>query len=297
MGAFGTAVALRRARYDLAVDLFFNPRSAWLLRLAGIPRRIGGTTGSRRSLYTHVAVAPPPGGGPGFARLAPGGLGDHLARLAPLRHQPSGLPFLAWFADTFAPGELRPRVNAPSAAGTPVAPLLSALGAEGGRYTLLAPGATWPTKKWPAAHWRDLARRLVATGDDPVVVLCPPGETQGPGDVAAVIPAGRGGGLPPLPLADALRVVAGAARLVSADGGIMHAAVAMNIPTVALFGPTDPAVWFPYAGLGPFRVLATRPPCSPCHLHDCGAFICLPDLRPDAVLAAVAALPAPGVAS
>ena len=296
-GPFGTAVALRRARYDLAVDLFFNPRSAWLLRLAGIPQRIGGTTGSRRCLYTHVAVAPPPDGGPGFARLAPGGLGDHIARLAPLRQQPSGLPFLAWFVATFAAGELRPRLHAPSAAGTPVAPLLSALGAEGGRYTLLAPGATWPTKKWPAAHWRDLARQLVATGDDPVVVLCPPGETQGLDEVAAVIPAGRGGGLPPLPLADALRVVAGASRLVSADGGIMHAAVAMNIPTVALFGPTDPAVWFPYAGLGPFRVLATRPPCSPCHLHDCGAFICLPDLSPDAVLAAVAALPAPGVAS
>ncbi len=49
MGAFAVVVALRRARYDLAVDLFFNPRSAWLLRLAGIPRRIGGTTGSRRS--------------------------------------------------------------------------------------------------------------------------------------------------------------------------------------------------------------------------------------------------------
>ncbi len=92
-------------------------------------------------------------------------------------------------------------------------------------------------------------------------------------------------------------MVAGAARLVSADGGIMHAAVAMNIPTVALFGPTDPAVWFPYEGLGPFRVLATRPPCSPCHLHDCGAFICLPDLRPDVVLAAVAALPAREAAS
>ena len=157
MGAFGTVVALRRARYDLAVDLFFNPRSAWLLRLAGIPRRIGGTTGSRRSLYTHVAVAPPPGGGAGFARLAPGGLGDHLARLAPLRHQPSGLPFLAWFADAFAPGELRPRVNAPTAAGTPVAPLLSVLGAGAGRYTLLAPGATWATRKWPwgtGGTWR-----------------------------------------------------------------------------------------------------------------------------------------------
>jgi ADP-heptose:LPS heptosyltransferase len=297
-GILGTAGALRRIRYDLAVDLFFNPRSAWLLRLAGIPCRIGGTTGSRRRLYTHVAVAPPPGVGPDFAHIAPGGLGDHLARLAPLRHGPSGLPFLAWLADAFAPGELRPRVNAPTAAGTHVAPLLSSLGAAVGQYTLLAPAATWPTKEWPAAHWRDLARRLVATtGAAPVVVLCPPGGPQAYGELTAEIPAGRGGLLSPLPLADALRVVAGAARVVSADGGIMHAAVAMGVPTVALFGPTDPASWFPYEGLGPFRVLATRPVCAPCHLHQCGTFICLPDLHPDVVLDAVVALPTRGVAS
>jgi len=290
-GALGLALALRRARYDLAVDLFFNPRSAWLLRLAGIPSRIGGTTGSRRRLYTHVAIAPPPEAGPDFARVAPGGLGDHLARLAPLRHRPSGLPFLTWLTTAFAPGELRPYVNAPAVAGTRVTSLLTACGAAAGRYTLLAPAATWPTKAWPSSHWRELARQLVEAGGDPVVVLCPPAGPQAVGSLAAAIPDGAGGLLPPLPLADALRVVAGAGRVVSADGGIMHAAVAMGVPTVALFGPTDPALWFPYERLGPFRVLATRPPCSPCHRHTCDAFICLPDLHPDAVFAATRGLP------
>jgi ADP-heptose:LPS heptosyltransferase len=290
-GAAPMVLALRGTRYDLAVDLFFNPRSAWLLRLAGIPRRIGGTTGSRRRLYTHLALAPPPGAGPDFARVAPGGLGDHLARLAPLRHRPSGRGALDWLTDTFAPGELRPRVATPAIAGTRVETLLGGLGTAAGGYTLLAPAATWPTKAWPAPHWRDLARGLVAAADRPVVVLCPPSGPDGLPGLAAAIPVGRGGLLPPLPLVDALRVVGGAARLVSADGGIMHAGVAMAVPTVALFGPTDPALWFPYEGFGPFRVLATRPPCSPCHRHQCDAFICLPDLRPAAVLAAVAALP------
>jgi ADP-heptose:LPS heptosyltransferase len=39
--------------------------------------------------------------------------------------------------------------------------------------------------------------------------------------------------------------------------------VAFGVPTVGLFGPTDPAIWFPYESLGPFRVV-----------HGCG-----PDLR------------------
>ena len=57
-GTAGTILALHRRRFDLAVDLFFNPRSAWLLRLAGIPRRIGGTRSrSRRHLPESVLVA------------------------------------------------------------------------------------------------------------------------------------------------------------------------------------------------------------------------------------------------
>jgi ADP-heptose:LPS heptosyltransferase len=74
----------------------------------------------------------------------------------------------------------------------------------------------------------------------------------------------------------------------------MHAAVAMRIPTVALFGPTDPRLWFPYERLGPYRVLATRPACHPCHRHTCDAWICLPELPVSDVAAAVAGLPAPG---
>jgi ADP-heptose:LPS heptosyltransferase len=88
-------------------------------------------------------------------------------------------------------------------------------------------------------------------------------------------------------LTDALAVVAAAGQLVSVDGGIMHAAVAMGVPTVALFGPTDPGAWFPYERLGPYRVLATRPHCHPCGLHACDAFICLPDLDPATVAATV----------
>ena len=52
-GTLGTAWELRRTGYDLAVDLFFNPRSAWLLRLAGIPARIGGTTSRSRRRRTR----------------------------------------------------------------------------------------------------------------------------------------------------------------------------------------------------------------------------------------------------
>lgn len=286
-GTLATVAALRRRRYDLAVDLFFNPRSAWLLRFAGIPARIGGaTSSSRRRLYTHQALPPSPAAQPALYQLAGGGLGDHLSRLAPMRHE--GRPFLDWLLDPEHRWHAIPRVQRPSP-GPELTRLLVELGAGGG-YTLLAPGATWPSKEWPLAHWRRLASDLAAEGQV-LVVMQPPGRE----DIAAafldVLPAGKGGVLPPLSLPDALCVVAAAGKVVSVDGGIMHAAVGMGVPTLALFGPTRPDLWFPYEGSGPFRVLATRPACHPCHRHACDQFICLPDLRPQDVQEAAGALP------
>jgi ADP-heptose:LPS heptosyltransferase len=279
---------LRRARYDLAVDLLFNPRSAWLLQLTGVPARIGGVRrGYRRRLYTHLAPSPATVERPGLYRRAAGGLGEHLSRLAPLQHA-DGRSFLDWFEQEVRPGELRPLFARP-----PLAPAARELcerhDVANGRFILLAPTATWPTKAWPAAHWVALATGLQAAGH-PVVVLTAPGTRDLANALGAALGPDRGLVLPPLPLAAALSVVAAARLIVSVDGGIMHAAVAMGVPTVALFGPTDPGLWFPYETLGPYRVLATRPACHPCHLLTCDAFVCLPDLVPARVQRAVQAL-------
>ncbi len=284
-GGFWTrAGELRRHSYDLGVDLLFNPRSAWLMRLSGCRYRIGGDRGWRRRLFTHPVNAPAPGTDPDFCHAAPGGLGEHLGRLFPLRHATSGLSFRDWYLDTFPEG-LAPRLA--TAAPTPAASrALSALGvAPGEGYTLLLPGATWPSKAWPAVHWGRLATELPAAGHAPVVMLPPPD-----GGAAYREALSGAGCLPPLPLADALSVVAGCDLVVTVDGGLMHAAVALGRPTVALLGPTDPEPWFPYAGFGPYRALCTRPDCHPCDLHHCDAFVCLPDLSPERVLETVADL-------
>lgn len=290
-GTPGTIVALRRRRFDLAVDLFFNPRSAWLLRLAGIPSRIGGTLStSRRRLYTHAAMVPDPADQPALYATAGGGLGEHCARLSPLRHE--GVPFLEWFARTFGGQALGPRLAVPEM--TDVAhEALAFLDCPGGPPILAAPGATWPSKEWPLEHWRSLLGGLVADGYQ-VAVLQPPGRPEVAAALAPVLTRGHGGVLPVLALGDALAVLARAGRVISVDGGIMHAAVGLGRPTLALFGPTQPALWFPYESCGPFRVLATRPACHPCHRHTCDQFVCLPDLRPDQVRAALEELPLDG---
>ncbi len=288
-GFWSLARELRRAGYDLSVDLFFNPRSAWLMRLSGSRFRIGGTRGVRRRLFTHPVESPAPNRDDGFGRAAPGGLGAHLGRLAPLVHAPTGKPFAQWYVEAF-PAGLSPRLSVP-AASKRAYEALDALHLTDNRIgTLLIPGATWPSKAWAPDKWGRLAQELAGAGLGPVVMISPP--SGGDDFHTAMTSAGlsNGGILPPLPLEDVLTVLGASRRVVTVDGGLMHAAVALERPTVALLGPTDPDLWFPYTSFGPYRYLCVQPDCHPCDLHVCGDHICMPDLPVNLVAEAVASL-------
>lgn len=276
---------LRSCSYDLAVDLFFNPRSAWLLRLAGIRHRISGTKGIRRLLYSHNIV---PNQSPEkfdrLFQLASGGLGEHLARLAPLVHVESGLSFLDWIQKEYASQVLKPVLPQQFWAQKDAGNIPIADEALADQPIILAPGATWPVKEWPLAHWGKLIDGLVAQSGKSVFVIQPPGNKIQWSELASHIPAGRGGLLPVLNLSQVLSVISQACLLISVDGGVMHAGVGLGVPVVALFGPTDPALWFPYTNAGPFHVLKSQATCAPCNLHECDNFICLPEVQPGVVL-------------
>ncbi len=107
---------------------------------------------------------------------------------------------------------------------------------------VLHPGSGGRLKRWPAARFADLARR----SSDPFVLLGP-----SEGDLAPAfdgVPVARD-----WPLRNVVSTLAAARGFVGNDSGVSHLA-SWLCPTLALFGPTDPAVWAP---AGPrARVLA-----------------------------------------
>ena len=118
----------------------------------------------------------------------------------------------------------RPRVAASAS-------LASDWQAPAGSRVAIAPGATWPTKRWSTERWRALAETLTGDGYD-VVVLGNAGEGIG---------AGRDRTGQTL-VTDCARILSGADICVSSDSGLMHLALAVGTPVVALFGPTNPAI-------------------------------------------------------
>jgi heptosyltransferase-2 len=156
----------------------------------------------------------------------------------------------------------------------------------GRRYVALCPGAAHGNKRWPPAHWRVLARRLMDQGES--VVGIGTAEDAGLLDQPGVI-SGFGADLP---LAAAL--LAGAVAAVANDSGLMHLAAAVGTPVVALFGPTSPVF-----GYAPYRaraaVLERSLPCRPCTAFG-GPHCpmrhhrCMIDLDPGQVLTALRSL-------
>jgi ADP-heptose:LPS heptosyltransferase len=78
--------------------------------------------------------------------------------------------------------------------------------------------------------------------------------------------------------------------LVTNDSGPAHIAYALGIPTVTLFGGTDPTVWGPLRN-DRHRVLVHNVPCRPCDYGVCPVgYTCLENLTVEQVVESVAAV-------
>jgi heptosyltransferase-2 len=145
-----------------------------------------------------------------------------------------------------------------------------------GEYTVLCPGAEYgPAKRWP--YFRELAERL----DTQAVVLGSANDAEAGSGVPGLNLIGK------TSLDDAIRLIAGAAAVVSNDSGLMHVAAALGRPQVALFGSSSPQHTPPASARA--RVLWLRLECSPCFERECplGHFRCMKEITVEQVLAAM----------
>jgi ADP-heptose:LPS heptosyltransferase len=166
--------------------------------------------------------------------------------------------------------------------------LLRAARAEApARTVLLQPGAKWQAKRWPAKRFAHLARALSAEGFD-VALLAGPGEEPYVESVFS--------GRPEFPVVFGLDLrqlvcaLSAAAAYVGNDGGPAHVSAALGKPTVVVFGPSEPDIWFPYGPGGKAVCVYEEIPCRPCHLHFCEHVRCLEAVSVDRVASEVTRL-------
>jgi len=116
-------------------------------------------------------------------------------------------------------------------------------------YWVVHPGAGKRQNIWPAAGFAEVVRRACAVGRA-VLVLHGPADTEPLAALTALladIPAARVHVAPACSVGVAAALLEQSDRFLCNDTGVMHMAGALRVPTVALFGPTDPDLWCPPA--------------------------------------------------
>ena len=252
--------ALRARHFDLALDLQGLLKSGVLTWLSGARERIG--LGSREGSQWLMTRVLPRGGE--VKRI-----GSEYRYLA----EQIGLP-LGDFAMTVGYGESESAF---------VAEVMAREGLTGG-YAVLCPFTTRPQKHWFEDRWAGLAARIhCELGLIPVLL-------GGPADreAATRIAAAGDGRLVNLAgqtsLTEAAALIDRAALLVAVDTGLGHMGIALNTPSLLLFGSTCPYLDTTRANA---RVLYHPLPCSPCKRRPTcgGVFDCMRRIEIDEILA------------
>ncbi len=105
-------------------------------------------------------------------------------------------------------------------------------------FAILNPGAGWGAKRWPVERYGQVAKELAKDGLCSLI-------NYGPGEeelAVAVEAAGAGAARKiSCSISELIALTRRARLFIGGDTGPMHLAAALNIPVVAIFGPTNPA--------------------------------------------------------
>jgi heptosyltransferase-1 len=230
---------LRSTHYDLVIDAQGLLKSAWLTRYVKAPIVGLDKASAREPLAARF-----------YDRAYPVARGQHaVERLRQLFAQALGYQVPAGVGDY---GLDRSRLLGASGGGAP--------------FVLFLHGTTWASKHWPELYWRQLAERMIGQGLEVHLPWGNPAEKARAERIAqgldkAVV-------LPKMNLKGVAMVLASAQGCVAVDTGLGHLAAALDVPTLSLFGPTNPGLTGAY-GKSQVHLAGDYPACAPCLQKKC----------------------------
>jgi len=153
-----------------------------------------------------------------------------------------------------------------------------------GNFAVLNPGAGWGAKRWPAERYGEVARKLAEQGVQSIL-------NYGPGEEelvrAAEVASGGTAKAMTCTISQLIALTRRARLFIGGDTGPLHLAAALQVPVVAIFGPTDPARNGPY---GARSIVLRSPESITSHARRAAADEGLLSIGCEAVLAAASNL-------
>jgi len=255
----GVIRQVREQHYDLIIDLFSNPRSAIVTGLSGARYRAGFPFRWRKYAY-NIIIQPRAGNIHNIEFNL-----DALRRLdIPVTHFQPYFP-LDKKAKEFA-GEWFRAENL-----------------DGQTVVGLNPSGGWYTKRWGLEHYARLGDLIAERHRASIILLWGPGEED---DVRIIeggmkTPSHR---IPKTTLSQLGAIIQQCTFVVSNDSGPMHIAAALEVPTLGIFGPTNPRQQGPFGEMHRW-IRNEELDCLECSLTKCPiGNVCMTQLEVDRVM-------------
>ncbi len=261
-GFKGLAAAVRKLRarkFDMAV-LFQNAfEAAFIARAAGIPLRLGYDRDGRAMLLTHRVSCD-----------------SFKPEWHQVEYYLNILRAAGWNAES-----RDPVMAAPGKERGESLELLAERGInENNIIVALSPGAMYgEAKRWPAERFAALGDMAAERWGARVLVMGSGKEISICKAVTSAMAASAVNLCGETSLNLAMAVIERCSMFVTNDSGLMHLAAALGVPTVAVFGSTDPVATGPR---GPHTCIVRHPvDCSPCFKTVCPRdFRCMKAIEP-----------------
>jgi heptosyltransferase I len=255
---------IRRAKYDLVIDMHGQVRSAFFALISGARVRIGFDRPIKRTLTVSAEHDLKNVPSHGWRGAREGSWIAYTHRIPIPTLDVHAIDRYLWVGDLLGFDDNPPDLTIHLSPETVrnVERLLKEKGVEASQpLVVLVPGTIWETKHWTIEGFAGVARHFLSEGF--AVALAGTKRDQPRcRQIAAAAPGtcDLSGKTTPADLAGLIRR---AEVAVTNDSGSMHVAASLGKPMVSVFGPTNPVHIGPYER--PESVVRVDLPCSPCN--------------------------------
>ena len=264
-----TIKILRRHNFDIVLDLHGLIKSGLIARLSGSPTRVGfhrNNCKEKFSAFFTNCKAPYMAGGLHIVDMYLTILQTAIGKIEEEKNFPLTVPEemdkkVAGFFDQHPDLTARPIIA-------------------------INPGAGFESKQWELVRFAELADRIAGELGCSILLTWGPGEEFKVEQISAHMRQ-KNWIAPPTSILESIALYKRMALLVSCDSGPLHLGAALGIPTVSIFGPTDPVRNGAY-GVNHETVYKMLP-CSFCWKKTCplGTKECMNQVTVDEVFQAV----------
>lgn len=217
---------IRKDKFDVVFDFFGNPRSALITYLSGAKHRIGFDYRGRRYCYTKIIK--------NSSNVIPDAIDVYLNALASVDILPHGR-------------KLELPINEDSLIKAKTFLKENVIGSKS--LVGIFPGASWQAKRWHKERFAELADRIIENLQADILIFEGPKENGLAREIAKAMKH-KATIVTNVSLQELSAMLSLCKVFISNDAAPMHVAVAVGTKTIAIFGPGEPQIWFPYTEYG-----------------------------------------------